>query len=135
MDCIFCKIAAGEIPSNKVYEDGDIVAFLDITPVNPGHTLVIPKQHCENLLDLPEEALCALAKAVKKIAPAILTATGAKGFNLGLNNGQAAGQAVNHFHWHIMPRFEGDGHNLWIGRAYPEGEAGKMAEKIRNNLA
>jgi len=134
MDCIFCKIAAGEIPSHKVYEDGEVLAFLDITPVNPGHTLVIPKSHYGNLLDLPEDLLCALAKAVKKITPAVLAGIGAPGFNLGLINGAVAGQAVDHVHFHIMPRFEGDGRQLWHGQAHKEGEAEKIAEKIKENL-
>ena len=135
MSCIFCQIVAGEIPSYKVYEDDRVLAFLDIAPVNHGHVLVIPKQHYADLLELPEETLCLLAKAVKKIAPAVLTATGAKGFNLGLNNGEVAGQVVKHFHWHIMPRFPDDGHELWSGGKYEAGEADEMAEKIKNNLA
>lgn len=134
MDCIFCKIVAGEIPSYKVYEDGEVMAFLDITPVNPGHTLVIPKTHYGNLLELPEEALCVLAKAVKKIAPAVMNGTGANSFNLGLNNGASAGQAVDHVHFHIMPRFEGDGRELWHGTSYADGEAQKLADKIKENL-
>jgi histidine triad (HIT) family protein len=134
MDCIFCKIIAGEIPANKVYEDDQVLAFLDITPVNPGHTLVIPKKHYADLLELPEDELYLLAKAVKKIAPAVLEAVGSNGFNLGLNNGDSAGQLVKHFHWHIMPRFAGDGHALWHGNKYQEGEVEVVAEKIKNNL-
>jgi histidine triad (HIT) family protein len=133
-DCIFCKIVVGEIPANKVYEDDKVLAFLDITPVNPGHTLVIPKEHYDNLLTLPDDLLCHLAQAVKKIASAVLTATGSSGFNLGLNNGKVAGQLVNHFHWHLMPRFDGDGLELWPGGKYGPGEAKILAEKIKNNL-
>jgi len=134
MDCIFCKIIRGEIPSHQVYEDDKVLAFLDITPVNPGHTLVIPKAHYENLLDLPEEGAKNLIVAVKKIAGAVVAATGAEGFNLGLNNGAVAGQMVGHVHFHIMPRWENDGRKLWLGQAYPEGEAQAIAEKIKNNL-
>ncbi|MEK7653329.1 MAG: HIT family protein [Patescibacteria group bacterium] len=134
MDCIFCKIVAGEIPSYKVYEDEDILAFLDVAPINPGHTLVIPKKHYANLLELPEDLLCKVALAIKKIIPAILKGVGTEDFNLNLNSGSLAGQVVNHVHWHIVPRFEGDGYDLWLGKAYGEGEAEKVAEKIKNSL-
>jgi len=133
-DCIFCKIIAGEIPANKVYKDDKVLAFLDITPVNPGHTLIIPKEHYDNFLALPDDLLCHLAQTVKKIAPAVLAATGASSFNLGLNNGKDAGQLVNHFHWHLMPRFAGDGRELWHGGKYEPGEAEKIADKIRAAL-
>lgn len=134
MDCIFCQIVAGEIPAHKVYEDDDILAFLDITPVNPGHTLVIPKQHYASMLELPDELLCRLAQTVKKIAPAVLAAVNSDGFNLGLNNGPVSGQIVLHFHWHIMPRFNGDGFDLWHGSKYQEGEAEAVMEKIKTAL-
>ena len=85
-DCIFCKIISGDIPSYKIYEDKDVLAFLDITPVNPGHTLVVAKEHYENLNDLPEELTKKIVQAVKKIAPAVVKGAGADGFNLNLNN-------------------------------------------------
>lgn len=134
MDCIFCKIVAGDIPAYKVYEDDDVLAFLDIAPVHPGHTLVIPKKHYENLLDLPETEAAKLVSAIKKITPAVLAGVGANSFNLGLNSGIEAGQAVPHFHWHIMPRYEGDGLELWRGGSYPAGEAERTLEKIKSNL-
>ena len=84
-DCIFCKIVAGEIPAYKVYEDRDILAFLDITPVNPGHTLIISKMHYENLLELPNELASKLIGVVKKISPAIIKGVGATAFNLEQN--------------------------------------------------
>ena len=130
MNCIFCKIISGEFPSHKVYEDDDILAFLDITPVNPGHTLVVPKQHYCDLLNLPEDLACKIVSVIKKITPAILAGVGTDNFNLGLNNGKKAGQAVDHFHWHIMPRFEDDGYELWHGREYKAGEAEEVLEKI-----
>jgi len=133
-DCIFCKIISGEIPSHKVYEDKNVLAFLDINPINPGHTLVIPKKHSADLLEAPEETVVELIKIVKKIALAVMKATGAKGFNLGLNNGEAAGQAVTHLHFHIMPRLENDGYKLWAGKSYKEGQAKQIAEKIKNEL-
>lgn len=132
MDCIFCKIIQGELPSYKVYEDERVLAFLDINPINPGHCMVIPKTHYENIFDAPEEVVVDLAKAVKKIAPGVSKAVGAKGFNLGVNNGVDAGQIVFHSHWHIMPRFPGDGHELWKGKEQYKENLFETAEKIRS---
>lgn len=133
-DCIFCKIIKGEIPSYKVYEDEAVLAFLDITPVNTGHTLIIPKKHYDNLADLPEEEASRLIKIVKKIMPAVIKATQADGFNLNLNNGAAAGQVINHAHFHLVPRYQSDGYELWQGREYAQGEAEDILEKIKINL-
>ncbi|MFA4871860.1 MAG: HIT family protein [Patescibacteria group bacterium] len=133
-DCIFCKIAKGEIPSNKIYEDEDFMAILDIAPVNPGHTLVVPKIHCDDLINLPDDLAQKSILVIKKIVPAILKGVEAGGFNLTINHGVVAGQIVPHLHWHIMPRFPGDGWDLWHGKAYPEGEVDKVLEKIKNNI-
>ncbi len=131
-DCIFCKIVKGEIPCHKVYEDDDVLAFLDISPVNPGHTLVIPKRHYADLLELPEVESQRLIARVKKISPAVISGVEAQAFNLNLNNGKVSGQEVAHVHWHIVPRFEGDGRELWHGRPYGEGEVEEILEKIKN---
>ncbi len=133
-DCIFCKIIAGEISTYKVYEDDDVLAFLDVTPVNPGHTLVVPKKHYNNLLDLPETEASKLISIIKKITPAVLAGVGADGFNLELNNGVVSGQVVNHVHWHIVPRLAGDGRELWHGRSYDEGEAEEVLKKIKSKI-
>ena len=130
-ECIFCKIANGEIPCNKVYENNKLLAFLDIAPVNKGHTLVIPKEHYKDLLAMPNDVLAELAKVSKKVAKAVMRATGAEGFNVGVNNGKVAGQVVMHFHLHIMPRFENDGLKLWEGRKYEGKEEEEIAEKIK----
>jgi histidine triad (HIT) family protein len=135
MDCIFCKIAAGEIPCAKIYEDGDVIVFLDIAPVNFGHALVVPKRHCENIADAPEETLAKLIAAAKKIGRALLATGDYNGFNLGVNNGQSAGQAVPHLHFHVIPRREGDGLTHWGARAYGEGEMGKWAERVRKLIS
>lgn len=135
MSCIFCKIFAGEIPSHKVYEDDKVVAFLDINPVNPGHVLVVPKAHYELMAQMPEDALSAVVGAVNRVSQGVLKAVGADGFNLYLNNGKTAGQLVPHFHWHIIPRFSGDGLELWHGKTYGEGEAEIMAGKIKENVS
>lgn len=134
MDCLFCKIINGELPCRKIYEDERVFAFLDIHPVNPGHTLVVPKEHCENILDASPKVLADIVAAVKKIAPAILRGVGSDGFNLGVNNGVIAGQVVGHLHFHIMPRFKDDGHRLWSGKEYAEGEGEEVAEKIRDKM-
>ena len=107
-DCVFCAIAAGEIPCFKVYEDELVLAYLDINPFSEGHTLVIPKAHTTGLLDTPEETLAALLARVKKVAAHIKTALGCDGFHILQNNGAAAGQTVGHIHFHIVPRRNGD---------------------------
>ena len=103
-DCIFCAIAAGEIPSFKVYEDDLVLAYLDINPFTEGHTLVIPKTHSANLIETPAETLAALIARVQKVAAHIKAALPCDGFNILQNNGAAAGQSVNHVHFHIVPR-------------------------------
>jgi len=134
MGCVFCKIAKGEIPADKIYEDEKFLGFLDITPINPGHTLLIPKEHFGNLYELPDELLSAMAPLIKKIALAAKQAVGAEGINIGMNNEGPAGQLVPHAHFHIMPRFSNDGHRHWKGAPYAEGAAKKIAEKIRSSL-
>ena len=104
-DCIFCAIAAGEIPSFKVYEDDLVVAYLDINPFTKGHTLVIPKSHSQDLLETPDETLAAIIARVKKVAAHLKAALPCDGFNILQNNGEAAGQTVHHVHFHIVPRY------------------------------
>lgn len=104
-DCVFCAIAAGEIPCFKVYEDERVLAYLDINPFTKGHTLVIPKQHSEGLLDTPEDELALLIASVKKVAAHLKAALPCDGFNILQNNGEAAGQTVKHIHFHIVPRY------------------------------
>jgi len=133
-NCLFCKIIAGEIPAEKVYEDADTLAFLDIRPVNPGHTLVIPKEHYENVFDAPEAVWTKVAQSVKKVAHAIQEGLPVGDLNIAMNNGAHAGQVVFHAHVHIMPRHEGDGFELWHGTAYQDGQAKVVAEKIRKAL-
>jgi len=134
MDCIFCKIVAGEIPSHKVYQDDNVFAFLDIAPVNPGHTLVIPKKHFVNMEEIPEDELVKLIKVVKKIGKAIKRELAVSGYNVQINNDPVAGQLVPHLHFHIMPRNENDGLKLWPQDKYQEGEAEQAAKKIKTNL-
>lgn len=107
-NCVFCAIAAGEIPSFKIYEDENSIAFLDIHPFSEGHVLVVPKFHREGLLDTAEDELAQLVATVKKVAEKVKTVLGADGFNILQNNGEAAGQSVGHIHFHIIPRKNGD---------------------------
>lgn len=132
-NCLFCKIVAGEIPAEKVYEDADTLAFLDIIkPVNPGHTLVIPKEHYENVFEAPEDVWSKVMLSVKKVSHAIQKGLSANDLNIIMNNGKHAGQVIFHAHIHIMPRHAGDGLELWHGKAYETGQSGIIAEKIKN---
>ncbi|MGG3449511.1 HIT family protein [Domibacillus aminovorans] len=104
-DCIFCKIVNGDIPSAKVYEDEHVYAFLDISQVTKGHTLVIPKVHKENIFELMPNMTAPLFESVKKVADAIQATFSPKGLNLLNNNGETAGQTVFHYHIHLIPRY------------------------------
>ena len=133
--CVFCKIAKGEIPADKIYEDDNFFAFLDINPVNPGHVLVVPKNHYENIYSAPDEILCDIGSLVKKISIAVKQGVNADGINIIMNNESAAGQIVPHVHFHIIPRFSGDGLRHWIGKPYAnKEEVAKIAEKIRSEI-
>ncbi|MCX8158104.1 MAG: HIT family protein [Candidatus Diapherotrites archaeon] len=112
MDCVFCKIVKGEIPCSKLYEDDLVMSFLDIMPASKGHSLVITKKHHETLLELSQEELETILKTTQKVAFAIMKATKADGFNIIQSNGKAAGQVINHIHFHIIPRKQGDGLNF-----------------------
>ena len=107
-DCVFCAIAAGEIPSFKVYEDDLVLAYLDINPFAKGHTLVIPKAHAVGLLDAEDATLADVIVRVKRVASHLKEALGCDGFHILQNNGEAAGQTVRHLHFHIVPRWTGD---------------------------
>ena len=130
-NCIFCKIVAGEIPANKIYEDEANIAFLSIGPVNPGHTVVIPKDHFENIYGLPDETLCRLMITVKKVALAVKNGLDADGVNIGMNNEETAGQEIPHAHIHVIPRKYDDGLIYWPPKAYLPGEAEEVIKKIK----
>ncbi len=106
--CLFCKIAAKEIPAHIVYEDKGAMAFLDIMPRSPGHTMVIPKYHAPRFLELPESEVPGLFLAVKKVAEMLSRSLKPDGLTIGINQGRASGQEVDHLHVHLMPRWHGD---------------------------
>ena len=117
--CIFCKILAGEIPSSKVFEDDEVIAFLDIRPINPGHTLVIPKPHAANLAELDPKIGGRLFQVGMKIAAALRSSDiRCEGVNFWLADGKAAFQDVFHVHLHVIPRFKGDGFRIMAGPDY-----------------
>jgi len=134
MDCLFCKIINGEILSIRVYEDEFSFAFLDINPVNPGHTLLAPKEHSRNIFDIEEDTLKNLMPTLQKVMKAVKEGTNADGVNIHVNNEPVAGQVVFHTHFHIIPRFEGDEVKMWRGKPYKNAEMEEVAEKIKSNL-
>ena len=121
-NCIFCKIANGEIPSTTLYEDEDFRVILDLGPATRGHALLLPKNHFANLFELDDETAQKAILVAKKMAGKMKAALGADGFNLVQNNGEAAGQTVFHFHMHLIPRYENDNAGiLWEpGETTPE---------------
>jgi len=134
-ECLFCKIVKKEIPSDIIYEDDDFFAFLDINPNNPGHSLIVPKKHYENIYNLPDEILKNIAPLIKKRAAAVKNGVNADGINIIMNNDGAAGQIVPHAHFHIIPRFANDGYKHWPGKSYAnKEESAKTAEKIKSAL-
>jgi len=133
-DCLFCNIKEGKIPSTKVYEDKYTLAFLDINPVNPGHTLLIPKTHSRNLFDMEDKTLKQLAPILKKLSKAVRDGAGADGINIHINNEPAAGQVVFHTHIHIIPRFPDDNIEMWKGEKYKDSEMDALMKKIKAHL-
>ena len=133
-DCIFCRIAAGEVPAARVLETPGVLAFLDIAPVNYGHTLVIPKAHYQNLLELPDALWTEMGQVCRRVAQALQAALHAQGFNLDMNNFEAAGQAVFHAHLHVIPRYYTDGLKLFPQASYKPGDREKTGDQLRRFL-
>jgi len=132
MDCIFCDIIGKKESAEILYENDRVISFLDIRPVNYGHTLVIPKTHYENFLSVPPEEMEALILATQKLSNAIVKSLIPDGFNIVVNNGIAAGQSIFHFHFHIIPRFKSDDFKFRPNlKSYDDGTMKKFAEKIR----
>jgi histidine triad (HIT) family protein len=134
--CIFCKIIRGDIPSATVLETDDVIAFLDIQPVNRGHLLLVPKAHAPTLIDLPDDVAATVGSFLPRLARAVRAATGADGLNLIVNTGRVAGQTVDHCHFHLIPRFADDPVNWpWPHAEYVGDEMGQMRFAIERELS
>ncbi|NCB93915.1 MAG: HIT family protein [Clostridia bacterium] len=134
-DCIFCKIAGGDIPAATLYEDGDFRVILDLGPASKGHALILPKAHYANVYEIPEELLCKAIALAKKMAAAMTEALGCDGFNILQNNGEAAGQTVFHFHIHLIPRYENDGVGLtWKQGTLTDEVKAEIIQKVQGKL-
>ncbi|MBR4667225.1 MAG: HIT family protein [Butyrivibrio sp.] len=130
-DCIFCKIANGEIPSNTIFENDDFRVILDNGPATKGHALVLPKKHYADLFEIPEDTLAGAAKVAKEVASVMKDKLGCDGLNLVQNNGATAGQTVLHFHLHIIPRYKDDGqHILWK----PQSPSAEELVAVKNQI-
>lgn len=130
-DCIFCKLAKGEIPTRSIYEDGEFKVILDAAPATRGHALILPKEHADNLYQLSEEMAGKAFILAKKMAASMTDTLGCQGFNVVQNNGEAAGQTVFHFHIHLIPRYSDDAQgSFWEPRHYSD----EILDGIRDQL-
>ncbi len=135
MDCIFCKIVKGEVPSEKVYDARECIAILDLFPLNKGHALVIPKAHYEMFAEAPIGVLQEMLEVAHLVAQGMVKAFKPDGYHLLMNNGRTAGQEIPHLHLHIIPRFVDDGVAFgWRHLKYEEGEIEDYGEKLRNAI-
>ena len=137
MDCIFCKIVAGEIPAMKVLDEELVLAFMDINPSSPGHMLVVPKKHAENIFEIPEGDLAGVTAAVKRCATAVKDALKAEGVTVLQLNGRASDQIVPHLHIHIIPRWENDGLPIssWEMKPGNMEEIKDIARKVKEHIS
>lgn len=130
-DCIFCKLANGEIPTNSIYEDDDFNVILDAAPATKGHALILPKEHADNLYELPDETAAKVLVIAKKLASHMTEKLGCDGFNVVQNNGTIAGQTVFHFHMHLIPRYKEDGQTIaWKPREVDAEEQKKIKDLL-----
>lgn len=134
-NCIFCKLANGEIPTNTLYEDDDFRVIFDVSPVSKGHALIIPKNHYKNIYDIEEDVLSKAALLAKKMVKVMTDEFNADGFNIIQNNEEAAGQTVFHFHMHLIPRYKGDkAIKFGESKESDDGQLKIMAEQIKKAL-
>lgn len=134
-DCIFCKIANGEIPSSTIYEDDLFRVILDLSPATKGHALILPKKHMANIFEMDEETAKKVFVLASRIAKAMKEALNCDGLNIVQNNGEIAGQTVFHFHMHIIPRYNDDGQQInWVPKTSEAAERDMIAEQIKNVL-
>lgn len=132
---VFMKIIDRELPADIVYEDAETLAFLDISPNSPGHTLVIPKKPFVNIFDVDDATLAAVMRTVRKVAPAVRDAVGARGVHINSNHGEEAGQVVPHLHFHIIPRTSRSEFSFWPTQESDPAESAKLAGRIRASLS
>lgn len=134
--CVFCRIVAKEIPASIVYETPYVVSFLDVNPLADGHLIVIPREHYSRLDELPLEVGKEVLGVLPALGKALISVTGAAGYNLLQNNGEAAGQVVSHLHFHLVPRNDGDGLGYrWNAGTYASGRDVQLADAYRNALS
>ena len=132
-DCIFCKLANGVIPTRSIYEDEDFKVILDASPATRGHALILPKEHSDNLYQLPEETATKVFVLAKKLAGSRTEKLGCQGFNIVQNNGEVAGQCVFHFHMHLIPRYIEDGQNiLWNPQHFTDEVMDEICSQLKN---
>jgi len=131
-ECLFCKIANGESPSFKLFEDEFVIAFLDLSPVNYGHTLVVPKEHVINIDSASEELLCTIMKSIKKVGFALKEGLRVEGYNILLNNDAVAGQVIPHIHFHVIPRTKEDKLRHWPQQRYGDGEIEETLRRMHS---
>lgn len=135
MDCIFCDIINGKAKSEIIYQSEKVIAFLDINPLTYGHTLVVPKIHCKNLLEIPGDYFSEIMESIQIISKGLVNSFTLEGFNVVSNNGKAAGQSVFHSHFHIIPRFADDGHKVRLNlKKYKDNEMKFYVDKIRQSI-
>jgi len=133
--CVFCRIVSGQIPARVVYSDEHFIAFLDINPAAPAHTLLVPKKHIESITKLPSDVAARLGLALKKVSDAVIRAVDAQGLNVIQNNGAVAGQLVPHIHFHLIPRFENDKLKFeWVGLKMSSDQLDELARRIKNQF-
>ena len=133
-DCIFCKIANGEIPSRTLFEDERFRVILDLGPAAQGHALILPKDHYDDLFEIPEDTAADVMRLAKRMAARVSAALSADGFNLVQNNGEAAGQTVRHFHMHLIPRYKGDGQSIgWVPGEPSAEELDEVLRRIKES--
>lgn len=135
-NCIFCKIANGEIPAATLYEDEDFRVILDLGPASKGHALILPKAHASNIYEMPDELAGKAMILAKKMAGALTKALECDGFNIVQNNGECAGQTVFHFHMHLIPRYEGDQVGItWTPGSLTEEDKEEILSKVQAELS
>lgn len=135
-NCIFCKIANGEIPAATLYEDEDFRVILDLGPASKGHALILPKAHASNIYEMPDELAGKAMILAKKMAGALTKALNCDGFNIVQNNGECAGQTVFHFHMHLIPRYEGDQVGItWTPGSLTDEDKEEILSKVQAELS